>query len=55
VAVSEQVKRDLIGYGVASANKITVIPSGSTWSRFLTRAVGAANSAVKWLSRPTPN
>jgi glycosyltransferase involved in cell wall biosynthesis len=35
VAVSEQVKRDLIGYGVASANKITVIPLGLDLEPFL--------------------
>jgi len=35
VAVSEQVKRDLIGYGVASAKKITVIPLGLDLEGFL--------------------
>lgn len=35
VTVSEQVKRDLIGYGVAGAKKITVIPLGLDLEPFL--------------------
>jgi len=35
VTVSEQVKRDLIGYGVARAKKITVIPLGLDLEPFL--------------------
>jgi glycosyltransferase involved in cell wall biosynthesis len=36
VAVSERVKQDLIGYGVASAQKITVIPLGLDLAPFST-------------------
>jgi glycosyltransferase involved in cell wall biosynthesis len=35
VTVSEQVKRDLVGYGVAAAEKITVIPLGFDLEPFL--------------------